>query len=135
MYIYNMLLRFEKKKSAIYEHDMFTVNIYFIMRISRVLCFLNTFMILNCIKVINFSSFFFRFFSVGTKQGNDSNVNLYHTIRFPYIHFTNVISFFIFMIKSCMRGILKKTKTKWNKKDEKIRSIPADFVIFFIYQY
>jgi hypothetical protein len=31
-----MLLRFEKKYLAIYEHDMFTVNIYFFMRISCV---------------------------------------------------------------------------------------------------
>jgi hypothetical protein len=38
-----MLLRFEKKYSAIYEHDMFTVNIYFFMRISRVLCFFKHF--------------------------------------------------------------------------------------------
>jgi len=45
MYMYDMLLRFEKKYSAKNEHDMFTVNIYFFMRISRVLCFLNTFMV------------------------------------------------------------------------------------------
>ena len=43
MYMYNMLLRFEKKNSAIYEHDMFTVNIYFFMRISCVLCFFKHF--------------------------------------------------------------------------------------------
>jgi hypothetical protein len=44
MYMYNMLLRFEgRKNSAIYEHDMFTVNIYFFMRISRVLCFFKLF--------------------------------------------------------------------------------------------
>jgi hypothetical protein len=45
--------------------------------------FLNTFYGLNCIKVINFSSLY-QIFSVGTKQGNDSNVNLYYAIRFPY---------------------------------------------------
>jgi hypothetical protein len=72
-------------------------------RISRVLCFFNTFMILNCIKEIKFSSLFQGFFSVGTKQGNDSNVNLYYTIRFPYfISLTLLI--FIFIIKSCVRG-------------------------------
>jgi hypothetical protein len=45
MYMYNIVLRFEKKKySAIYEHDVFTVNIYFFMRISRVLCFFKHFL-------------------------------------------------------------------------------------------
>jgi hypothetical protein len=35
------------------------------------------------LKRVNFSSLY-QIFSVGTKQGNDSNVNLYFTIRFPY---------------------------------------------------
>jgi hypothetical protein len=76
MYMHDMLSRFEKQYSAIYEHDMFTVNIYFFMRISRVLCFFKHFYGLNCIKVINFSSLY-QIFSLGPKQGNDSKVNFY----------------------------------------------------------
>jgi hypothetical protein len=34
----------KKKYFAIYEHDVFTVNIYFFMRISRVLCFFKHFL-------------------------------------------------------------------------------------------
>ena len=74
---------------------MLTVNIYFFMRISRVLCFFKHFYGLNCIKVIDFSSLY-QICSVGTKQGNDSNVNLYYTIRFP-------LFFFIFVIKRCIQ--------------------------------
>jgi hypothetical protein len=93
MYMYNMLLRFEKIYSAIYEHDMFTVNIYFFLRISRVLCFFKHFYGLNCIKVINFSSSY-QIFSVGTKQSNDSNVNLYYTIRFPFFFSLTLFLFY-----------------------------------------
>jgi hypothetical protein len=64
MYMYNMLLRFEKKYSAIYEHNVFTVNIYFFMRISRVLCFFKHFLWFNLYKSDQFqfiiSDFFIR---------------------------------------------------------------------------
>ena len=74
---------------------MLTVNIYFFMRISRVLCFFKHFYGLNCIKVIDFSSLY-QICSVGTKQGNDSNVNLYYTIRFPYFISLTLFIFFYF---------------------------------------
>jgi hypothetical protein len=88
--------------SAIYEHNMLTVNIYFFMRISRVLCFFKHFYGLNCIKVIDFSSLY-QIFSVGTKQGNDSNVKFYYTIRFPYFISLTLFIFFIFVIKRCIQ--------------------------------
>ena len=96
---YNMLLRFERKYFAIYEHDMFTVNIYFFIRISRVLCFFKHFLWFKLYKSDQFQFFIWVFF----QSGNDSNVNLYYTIRFPLLYFSNVIYvFFIFVIKSCI---------------------------------
>ena len=85
MYMYNMLLRFEKK---IFCHIR-TQCVYrkYIFLYENKSCSL---LGLNCIKVINFSSLY-QIFSVGTKQGNDSNVNLYYTIRFPY--FISLTSF------------------------------------------
>ena len=50
------------------------------MRINRVLCFFKP---LYDLKLYKSDQFQF-LFSVGTKQGNDNNVNLYHTIRLPY---------------------------------------------------
>jgi hypothetical protein len=96
MYMYNMLLRFEKK---IFCHIR-TRYVYrkYIFLCENKLCslfFLNTFYGLNCIKVINFSSLY-QTFSVRTKQGNDSNVNLYYTIRFPYF-----ISLRLFLFYFC----------------------------------
>ena len=64
MYMYNMLLRFEgRKNSAIYEHDMFTVNIYFFMRISRVLCFFKHFLRIKLYKSDQFQFIISDFFS------------------------------------------------------------------------
>ena len=60
-----MLLRFEKKNnSAIYEHNVFTVNIYFFMRISRVLCFFKHFLWFKLYKSDQFQFIISDFFSL-----------------------------------------------------------------------
>jgi hypothetical protein len=98
---YNMLLRFERKYFAIYEHDMFTVNIYFFIRISRVLCFFKHFLWFKLYKSDQFQFFIWVFF----QSGNDSNVNLYYTIRFPLLYFSNVIYVFFVKIKMVLSGL------------------------------
>jgi hypothetical protein len=64
IYMYNKLLRFEEKKySAIYEHDIFTVNIYFFLKISRVLCFFKHFLWFKLYKSDQFQFIISDFFS------------------------------------------------------------------------